>query len=144
MCSRTKLRQLFTIDQEKLRSYNEGRMQAHVDNRCAFCRSQLNDLRKIYCNTKCRRRFRRENRYLTNSWASTRWSALRRDHFLCVPCLKEGRKTRSREVDHIIEIADGGAEFELANTQTICREHHRIKTAENRRLRALRKKAVAS
>jgi 5-methylcytosine-specific restriction endonuclease McrA len=134
------MRQLIVIDQEKLRLYNEGRKFAHIDNRCAFCSAELHDLRKIYCDRKCRRRFRTKYRYLTNSWASTRWRALRRDHFLCVPCLKEGKRTWSREVDHIMEIADGGAEFDVANTQTICREHHKLKTAENRSLRALRRK----
>jgi 5-methylcytosine-specific restriction endonuclease McrA len=138
------LRQYFEIDQEKLRLYNEGRFAAHVDNRCAFCKNDLNDLRKIYCNSRCRRRFRSKYRYLTNSWAATRWKALRRDNFLCVPCLKEGKMTRSRIVDHIMEIADGGPEFEISNTQTICKEHHRIKTAENRRLRTARKKIIAA
>jgi 5-methylcytosine-specific restriction endonuclease McrA len=138
------MRQLFTIDQEKLRAYNQGRMTAHLDNRCASCRSALHDLRKIYCNSKCRRSFRTENRYLTNSWVSIRWKALRRDRFLCVPCLSEGRRTRAREVDHIVELADGGAEFDLANTQSICRAHHRIKTAESRRIRAQRRNAAAA
>jgi HNH endonuclease len=137
-------RQFFTIDKEKLKLYNQGRSLAHLDNKCAFCRSELNDWRKIYCDSRCRRKFRTKYRYLTNSWTSTRWKALRRDHFLCVPCLKLGRRTWSREVDHIIEIADGGPEFELSNTQTICKQHHRLKTAENRRLRALRRKVIAA
>ncbi|HYB03344.1 MAG TPA: HNH endonuclease signature motif containing protein, partial [Nitrososphaerales archaeon] len=46
------------------------------------------------------------------------------------------------EVDHIIEIADGGDEFDLSNTQTICRRHHRLKTAVNNRLRAQRRKLM--
>src|SRR5579864_8402299 len=112
-------RERFTVDSEKLSQYNEGRLQAHIDNKCAFCQNDLHDLRKIYCGSKCRRQFKIRYRYITNSWASTRWRALRRDHFLCVPCLKEGRRTWTREVDHIIEIADGGAEFDLNNTQTI-------------------------
>jgi hypothetical protein len=136
----TAMRQLYTVDAEKLSLYNEGRFQAHVHNKCANCQTELNDLRKIYCNKKCRRAFRTKYKYITNSWASTRWKALRRDRFLCVPCLKEGRRTWSREVDHIVEIADGGPEFDVDNTQTICKWHHKIKTAENRRLRAQNKR----
>jgi len=135
-------RELFTVDQEKLSQYNEGRLQAHIDNKCAFCGKELNDLRKIYCNSKCRRKFGTKYRYITNSWASTRWRALRRDHFFCVPCARLGRRTYSREVDHIIEIADGGDEFDVANTQTICKRHHRLKTAENNRLRAQRRRSL--
>jgi 5-methylcytosine-specific restriction endonuclease McrA len=135
-------RELFIVDQEKLSQYNEGRLQAHIDNKCAFCAKELHDLRKIYCNAKCRRKFSAKYRYITHSWASTRWRALRRDHFLCVPCAREGRRTYSREVDHIIEIADGGNEFDLANTQTICKRHHRIKTAENNRLRAQKRRSA--
>jgi 5-methylcytosine-specific restriction enzyme A len=135
-------RELFTVDQEKLSLYNEGRLQAHIDNKCAFCCTELNDLRKIYCNSKCRRKFRTKYHYITNSWASTRWRALRRDHFLCVLCAREGRRTYSREVDHIVEIADGGDEFDLANTQTICRRHHKLKTAESRKARALKRVQV--
>lgn len=138
------MRQLFTIDAEKQRLYNEGRMFAHLNNKCATCQQDLNDFRKIYCNPRCRRLFKIKYRYVTNSWASTRWRALRRDHFLCLPCLNEGRKTRSRTVDHIIELADGGPEFDLENTQTICREHHRLKTAESRRLRSIRKRTIAA
>ena len=135
-------RELFTVDQEKLSKYNEGRLQAHIDNKCAFCGKDLNDLRKIYCNSKCRRKFSAKYHYITNSWASTRWRTLRRDHFLCVPCAQAGKRTYSREVDHIIEIADGGDEFDLGNTQTICKRHHRLKTAVNNRLRAQRRKLM--
>ncbi|HXQ91731.1 MAG TPA: HNH endonuclease signature motif containing protein [Nitrososphaerales archaeon] len=136
------VRERFTVDGEKLSQFNEGRLQAHIDNRCAFCQKDLSDFRKIYCNSKCRRLFKIKYKYITNSWASTRWRALRRDHFLCVLCMKEGRRSWTREVDHIVEIADGGSEFDLANTQTICKSHHRKKTAESRRLRALKKGAV--
>ncbi len=134
------VRERFTVDGEKLSQYNEGRLQAHIDNKCAYCQKDLHDLRRIYCGSKCRRQFKIKYRYITNSWASTRWRALRRDHFLCVPCLKEGRRTWTREVDHIIEIADGGAEFDLSNTQSICRAHHLKKTMESRKLRALKKR----
>ncbi len=117
-------------------------MQAHIDNKCAFCGKDLNDLRRIYCNSKCRRKFGTKYHYITNSWASTRWRALRRDHFLCVICARAGKRTYSREVDHIVEIADGGGEFDLNNTQTICKKHHRLKTAENNRLRAERRRML--
>ena len=45
------------------------------------------------------------------------------------------------EVDHIDELADGGA-FTLNNLQTLCVPCHKIKTAEQKRLRASRRKGL--
>jgi 5-methylcytosine-specific restriction endonuclease McrA len=38
------------------------------------------------------------------------------------------RRVRELEVDHIVEIARGGAALEYSNLQTVCRSCHRSKT----------------
>jgi len=59
-----------------------------------------------------------------------------RDRYRCQIC---GTRRRAREldVDHIVEIARGGAALEYSNLQTVCRQCHRAKTraflAETRR-----------
>ncbi len=40
------------------------------------------------------------------------------------------------EGDHIIEIADGGDEFDMENVQTLCVSCHKAKTKEGRQQRA--------
>ena len=60
---------------------------------------------------------------------------LRRDNWLCVDCLKRDKVVRAREVHHIVEIIDGGNEFDLGNTESLCRKCHRKKTLQNRILR---------
>ena len=37
------------------------------------------------------------------------------------------------EVDHIVEIQDGGAEFDLENLRTLCHDCHATKTCARRR-----------
>jgi 5-methylcytosine-specific restriction protein A len=37
--------------------------------------------------------------------------------------------------DHINEVADGGARFDLANGQCLCARHHTLKTAQSRATR---------
>jgi len=50
-----------------------------------------------------------------------------RDRYRCRIC---GARKRAREldVDHIVEIARGGAALEYSNLQTVCRDCHRTKT----------------
>lgn len=51
---------------------------------------------------------------------------------LCVHCLLVGRATEASEWDHIIRLADGGADDE-SNLQGLCWECHQKKTKlENR------------
>lgn len=61
-------------------------------------------------------------------WRRLRAQVLDRDQGLCQPCLKAGRVTAAREVDHIKAKARGGTD-ELANLQAICLPCHRAKTA---------------
>ena len=60
-------------------------------------------------------------------WKLIRTQVLRRDHYLCQPCLKNGVITPATAVDHIINKARGGAD-ELSNLQSICDHCHQEKT----------------
>jgi 5-methylcytosine-specific restriction enzyme A len=64
-----------------------------------------------------------------------------RDRYTCRLC---GTRRRAREldVDHIVEIARGGAALEYSNLQTVCRTCHREKTRRFRE--AQRSSALAS
>lgn len=57
-----------------------------------------------------------------------------RDNPLCVMCRAEGRTGVAVEVDHIVPLADGGADHE-DNLQGLCAQHHREKTAAEARER---------
>lgn len=50
-------------------------------------------------------------------------------------CRHCGSRTRL-EVDHIIEVADGGAMYERANIQVLCADCHQKKTLRARQMRA--------
>lgn len=52
-------------------------------------------------------------------------------HPLCARCLAKGRITAAEEVDHVIPLRHGGADRE-SNLESICRGHHREKTARER------------
>lgn len=52
----------------------------------------------------------------------------KRNNPLCVHCLKDGRTTASREVDHIIPKVQGGTD-EWDNLQALCKPCHSVKTA---------------
>jgi len=50
-----------------------------------------------------------------------------RDRYTCQICHGR-RRARQLDVDHIVEIAAGGAALEYSNLQTVCRDCHRVKT----------------
>lgn len=50
-----------------------------------------------------------------------------RDRYTCQLCHAR-RRARTLEVDHIVEIARGGASLDYLNLQTVCRACHRAKT----------------
>ena len=60
-------------------------------------------------------------------WRRARAAALRRDRNRCVRC-----GAPAVHVDHIRPVVQGGAEVDTANLQSLCREHHREKGAEDR------------
>lgn len=53
-------------------------------------------------------------------------------------CQHPGCTQHSVDADHIIPISRGGARYDLANGQALCRSHHSAKTnRENREPRAM-------
>ena len=65
-------------------------------------------------------------------WRRLRGEVLLRDKGLCQPCLRNGRVTAAREVDHIKPKASGGTD-DADNLQAICLPCHRTKTARESR-----------
>lgn len=63
-------------------------------------------------------------------WSVTRRLALLRDHGIC---RADGCGRPATEVDHIVEIQDGGAEFDLENVRSLCHDCHVVKTSARRR-----------
>lgn len=98
------------------------RTEARRTQRCVECGRALVSRRTPYCSRKCRWKF--HGHYF---WDSARSYVLLRDRYTCQVC---GTRTRARslDVDHIVEIADGGAALEYSNLRTVCRSCHREKT----------------
>lgn len=71
----------------------------------------------------------RHERGYGTAWTKLRLSILARDNHLCQPCLREGRLTPARTVDHIKPKAEGGTD-EPENLRAICHEHHAAKTTQ--------------
>lgn len=69
----------------------------------------------------------RQERGYGRQWELLRAATLERDKHLCQPCLREGKLTPAREVDHIVPKFEGGPD-DLNNTQAICRPCHQAKT----------------
>ena len=98
------------------------RAEARRAARCVECGQALPSRRTPYCSRRCQWRF--HGHYF---WDSARSYVLLRDRYTCGVCHRMLR-ARALDVDHIIEIALGGAALEYSNLQTICRLCHREKT----------------
>ena len=73
--------------------------------------------------------WRRGEKPSRRRWARVRLTALDRDGWACVKCGKAGRL----EADHRVPLEDGGAVYDLANIQSLCRGSHFAKTSGERR-----------
>ena len=75
-------------------------------------------------------------------WRRVRWAVLQRDRFRCQKCGKAGRL----EVHHLQALEDGGAPFDPANLQALCRgchiQHHRVEALAGRPQAAAWRRAV--
>lgn len=112
------------------------RKEARQRRSCVECGKALPTSRTPYCSRKCQWKF--HGHYF---WDSARSYVLLRDRYTCQTC---GLRRRAREldVDHIVEIAAGGAALEYSNLRTVCRPCHRRKTASF--LRARREAAAGT
>lgn len=79
----------------------------------------------------------RQERDYGSSWEKLRKLVIARDKGLCQSCLKEGRITPGKDVDHIVSRAKAKqlgwskeATESLSNTQYLCRPHHLAKTEQ--------------
>ena len=68
--------------------------------------------------------------YSSGAWKAAREQAKRRDHYLCVDCLRAGKITPAEEVHHIIAptpqtVNDPMISLRLDNLKTLCRECHK-------------------
>lgn len=70
--------------------------------------------------------------YNNSRWVRVR-EAYRKRNPLCCECMKEGRITPMKIVDHIIPVKDGGAMFDFNNLQSLCQEHHNRKTGKEKK-----------
>jgi len=73
-----------------------------------------------------------ESFYKSAAWQSCRDTAIRRDRFLCVDCLKQGRHSPAEEVHHIVPITpeninDPEITLNLSNLVSLCRECHKAR-----------------
>ena len=73
-----------------------------------------------------------EKFYHTARWRNLRKQQLTK-HPLCINFEECGNVATI--VDHIVEVKDGGAKFDLGNTQSMCRSCHSRKTAEEKKKR---------
>lgn len=68
--------------------------------------------------------------YSSGAWKQARELAKKRDHYLCVDCLRAGRVTIAEEVHHIVPITpetvrDPMITLRLDNLKSLCRECHK-------------------
>jgi 5-methylcytosine-specific restriction enzyme A len=75
--------------------------------------------------------------YSSRAWASVRKRVLARDGYVCQIRLAKCRGT-ARTVDHIIELEDGGAPYDLNNLQAACASCNTSKRNTSLALRAKR------
>jgi 5-methylcytosine-specific restriction endonuclease McrA len=125
---------------DSARWFSEGtelKRAARRDRRCVACSGVLETHRTPYCSRLCQWRF--QAGYF---WDAARTYAIHRDRFTCRACARRFR-VGQLEVDHIVEIARGGAPLDPANLQTLCRGCHRVKTRAFLRGRSGRGQATA-
>jgi hypothetical protein len=96
---------------------------------CRKCGLLLTGRKRSWCGKKCLKEV-----LLTVHWRYIRACILRRDKYKCVLCAK-----RASEVDHIVEMVDGGSFHEWSNLRAICRACHKAKTLLSRRARVKKK-----
>lgn len=80
----------------------------------------------------------RQSRGYGAGWEVVRAQVVKRDRGLCQACLRQGRVTIGREVDHKVQKADakrmGWTQVQyddLSNLWLLCKPCHRRKTAED-------------
>ena len=100
---------------------------------CRFCGKVLTGRRTSWCSKQCTIEV-----LLLCDWSFIRNKVKRRDKYRCVLCHRNKWEAGSLEVDHIIELQDGGQTV-VENLRTLCKRCHRKKTAAEKKRRKLLK-----
>ena len=71
-----------------------------------------------------------ETFYKSAAWKHIRDTAMKRDAYLCVDCLKSGRFTPAEEVHHIVpltpeNVMNPAITLDMENLVSVCRECHK-------------------
>jgi 5-methylcytosine-specific restriction endonuclease McrA len=105
---------------------------------CRKCGVVLKGRKTAWCGDKCLREV-----LLLVNWRYIRRCILRRDKYRCRILKADGTHClqRAREVDHIVELADGGSYSDWNNLRASCEDCHLAKTNKMRTARAAAKKA---
>ena len=106
---------------------------------CRKCGGVLTGRKTSWCSRQCEKEV-----LLLVHWPYIRICILRRDKFRCQMLKEDGTLCLrgAGEVDHIVELADGGSFHEWDNLRAICEICHKKKTAAMRTARAAAKKAT--
>ena len=75
-----------------------------------------------------------DRRYGSGRWKKLRAYKLRNDP-LCESCKAKGHTLSAVLVDHIRPVRDGGPMWVLNNLQSLCRQCHAVKTANDLKIR---------
>ncbi len=107
---------------------------------CRFCKKVLTGLKRAWCGAECLKQVR-----LLCDWNYIRNRIRRRDKWKCQWPMADGQicGKYAKDVDHIIELADGGSFHDPSNLRALCEDHHDKKTIMMRKARAERKKLTA-
>ena len=106
---------------------------------CRKCGTVLTGRKTAWCGPACLKAV-----LLLVDWRIIRRHIRRRDKWKCQMLLENGGLCLrpATDVDHIVELADGGSFHDWTNLRSLCYECHQKKTLMMRKARAERKKAA--
>ena len=97
---------------------------------CRRCGRPLEGRKVSWCSQECLNQV-----LLLCDWRYIRRQVKKRDRYACVLCGRRRRDGHRLDVDHTVEVQDGGLSV-MDNLRTLCWICHKVKTAEMRRKRA--------
>ena len=78
---------------------------------------------------RCEAEYRKERGTATDRGYDKEWRAFRLAFLARYPmCCRPGCDKRATDVDHIVQLRDGGAKLDWNNCQALCHRHHSEKT----------------
>ncbi len=112
---------------------------AELEDVCPYHWVPLTGRKRKWCRNTCYYLFQVDQGIILD-WHWVRWMVLERDDWTCKACGLKGHGHSDMdetgrtilEVDHTVEIQDGGPEFDLSNLRTLCHWCHASKTAARR------------